>query len=60
MGKCCIRFKRVEDLPLEVIGEAIRRVPAKVFLERYVQTTGGMEKRTISKRKTAKKKVAKR
>ena len=60
MGKCCIRFKQVEDLPLEVVGEAIRRVPAKLFLERYVQTTSGMEKRTISKRKTAKKKVAKR
>jgi hypothetical protein len=36
MGKACIRFKRIEDVPLEVIGEAIRRVPSKVYIERYV------------------------
>lgn len=35
MGKCCVRFKRLEDIPLEVIGEAIRRVPAKAFIARY-------------------------
>jgi hypothetical protein len=34
LGKACIRFKRVEDVPLEVIGEAIRRVPAKVYIAR--------------------------
>ncbi|MES2391240.1 MAG: DUF1801 domain-containing protein [Acidobacteriota bacterium] len=32
MGKSCIRFKRVEDLPLDVIGEAIRRVPAAKYI----------------------------
>jgi len=32
MGKSCIRFKKVEDLALEVIGEAIRRVPAKKYI----------------------------
>jgi hypothetical protein len=32
IGKCCVRFKRVEDLALEVIGEAIRRVPAEEML----------------------------
>jgi hypothetical protein len=35
MGKCCIRFKKLEDLPLDVIGEAIRRVPAKRFIAYY-------------------------
>ncbi len=34
MGKACIRFKRVEDVPLEVIGEAIRRMPARKYIER--------------------------
>src|SRR5262245_34994403 len=29
MGKSCIRFKKVEDLALDVLGEAIRRVPAR-------------------------------
>ena len=35
MGKSCIRFKKVEDVALEVIGEAIARVPVKKFIERY-------------------------
>jgi hypothetical protein len=35
MGKCCIRFKRLEDLALEVIGEAVRRVPAKKYIAQY-------------------------
>lgn len=33
MGKSCVRFKKLEDLPLDVIGEAIRRVPAKKYVE---------------------------
>lgn len=35
MGKSCIRFKRLDDLPLPVIGEAIARVPVDAFLKRY-------------------------
>ena len=34
-GKCCVRFKRVEDLALDVLGEAIRRVPLKAYLAAY-------------------------
>lgn len=34
-GKSCIRFKKVDDLALDVIGEAIRRVPAKKYVEWY-------------------------
>ena len=33
MGKACIRFKKVEDLPLDLIGEAIKRVPASTYIE---------------------------
>jgi hypothetical protein len=33
MGKACIRFKKVDDLPLDLIGEAIRRVPASLYIE---------------------------
>jgi hypothetical protein len=33
MGKACIRFKKLADVPLEVIGEAIRRVPAAKYVE---------------------------
>ncbi len=35
MGRCCIRFKKLEDLPLDVIGEAIRRMPAKKYVAWY-------------------------
>lgn len=35
MGKCCIRFKKLEELPLDVLGEAIRRVPARKYVEQY-------------------------
>ena len=31
-GQACIRFKKVEDLALDVIGEAIKRVPAKKYI----------------------------
>jgi hypothetical protein len=35
MGKSCIRFKKLDDLPLAVIGEAIARMPAKKWIEVY-------------------------
>lgn len=35
MGKSCIRFKKLEDLPLDVIGEAIAKLPVKDFVKRY-------------------------
>jgi hypothetical protein len=38
MGGCCIRFTKVEDAALDVIGEAIRRTPAKAYVESYVKT----------------------
>lgn len=35
MGKACIRFKKLEDVPLDVIGELFRRVSAATYVERY-------------------------
>lgn len=35
MGKSCVRFKRLEDLPLDVVGEAVARTPVATLLERY-------------------------
>ncbi|MBI3208646.1 MAG: DUF1801 domain-containing protein [Candidatus Solibacter usitatus] len=35
MGKCCVRFKKVEDLALDVIGQAVARVPLKEYVRRY-------------------------
>ena len=33
MGKACVRFKRLEDLSLDSIAEAIRRMPARKWIE---------------------------
>jgi len=33
MGKGCIRFKKVDELALDVIGELIRRMPASKWIE---------------------------
>jgi hypothetical protein len=35
MGQACVRFKRLDDLPLEVIGKAIARVPVDKYIARY-------------------------
>jgi hypothetical protein len=35
MGKACIRFRRLDDLPLDVIGESIARVPMESYVRRY-------------------------
>ncbi len=35
MGKSCVRFKKLEDVALDVVGEAIRRVPVKAFIAHY-------------------------
>jgi hypothetical protein len=46
MGKACVRFKKLEDLALEVIGEAIRRVPAKKYVAFCEAAVASMKKRT--------------
>ena len=33
---CCLRFRKVEDLSLDVIAEAMGRMPAKKYLEDHV------------------------
>jgi hypothetical protein len=42
MGKACVRFKKLADLPLDVIGEVIRRIPAKSYIEAYQGARGAM------------------
>ena len=37
MGKSCIRFTRSEDLALDVVAEAIRRVPVQEHLSWYAR-----------------------
>jgi hypothetical protein len=35
MGKSCLRFRRLEDLPLDVIGETIASTPLDEFIKSY-------------------------
>ena len=35
MGKSCVRFRRLDDLPLDVIGDAIARYPMAAFVDLY-------------------------
>jgi len=52
MGKCCVRFRKLEDVALDVIGESIRRTPAKKYIAHY-------EAAILTRNKTAAKKAAK-
>jgi len=33
--KSCVRCKQLDDVPLKVIGQAIKRMSIKKFIERY-------------------------
>jgi hypothetical protein len=45
MGKACVRFKRLEDLPLDVIGQAVARVPVEKYVADYVALRNGIKSR---------------
>jgi hypothetical protein len=56
MGKACLRFKKLDDLALDVVGAAIKRIPAKVYVKRYTQVMAELaEKKGKAPRKAAKK-----
>lgn len=40
-GKSCIRFKKLADLDLKILGEAVARVPAQRYIELYLSTRKG-------------------
>ena len=58
MGKSCIRVKKLEDVPLDVLGRAIKRVTAKKFISSYEASRDGA--RSARSAKKATKKVAKK
>jgi hypothetical protein len=35
MGKSCVRFKKLDDLPLDVIGRAVASTPPDDFIAQY-------------------------
>jgi len=56
MGKSCVRFKKIEDVPLDVVGAVIRKVPVKKFLAFYesaVKPPAGKGKRPAAEKTEA-------
>ena len=51
MGKSCVRFKKLEDLPLELIGETIARTPATKYIACYEASRASMEANRKARRK---------
>jgi hypothetical protein len=35
MGKSCVRFKKLDDLALEVVGEVIASTPVEEFIRQH-------------------------
>ncbi len=40
MGKSCVRFKRLEDLPLDVLGEVVGKIGVQEYIDRYDAARG--------------------
>jgi hypothetical protein len=40
MGKGCVRFKKLDDLPLDVVGQLMRKLPVKEYIKRYEKMRG--------------------
>ena len=55
MGKSCVRVKTLEDIPLDVVGRAIKRMTAKKFVAAYEAALPASVKKKIAARKTARK-----
>jgi hypothetical protein len=50
MGKSCVRFRQLDDLALNVIGEAIARSDLDDYLARYLQARGSSTQHTKDRR----------
>lgn len=42
MGAACVRVKKLEDIALDVVGEAVRRLPTAKFVKHYVELRDGL------------------
>ena len=41
VGKSCVRFKSLDALPLDVLGDAVSRISVNKFVERYHEVRAG-------------------
>ena len=55
MGKACVRFKKLDDVALEVVGQAFRRISAAAWIATYEAALAGNEQRKAAKKAVAKK-----
>jgi hypothetical protein len=55
MGKSCVRVKSLDAVPLEVVGELVRRIPVADFIASYERAVGP---RAVAKKKAAVKKAS--
>lgn len=51
-GKGCIRFRKIEDLPLSVIGRAIALFTPEKFIEHYEKARAASRRAAARKRKS--------
>jgi hypothetical protein len=51
MGKCCVRFRKLENLPLELIGKAVAKMSVDEWIRVYERSR---QPRIKSARKTKK------
>ena len=61
MGKSCVRFRKLEDLPLDVIGDVIRRVGVEELIAAYEAAragTKGGKKEAAAREKAAAKEAS--
>ena len=60
MGKACVRFKRLEDVPLEVVGQAFARTSAAKYIQRYEAILAGRSKGPAATKAAAKQSTSKK
>ena len=51
MGKACVRFKKLDDLPLDLIGEAIARTPVGEYIACYEASRAAMAQNRKARRR---------
>ena len=51
MGKACVRFKKLDDLPLDLIGQVIARTPVSEYIASYEAAREQMASNRKARRK---------
>jgi hypothetical protein len=60
MGKSCVRFKKLDDLAQDVIGNSIRCMSARGFIDYYESTLKNELRKSRGKKGAAGSKTTKR